>query len=174
MNYNKDSKIIDILFDPNNKSRVKAIIYILLFIILVVFVRLNGNSNSTSKKNNQKKPEETEITDNTDQIDQDDLSSSEMIHNKDEEDDEDSLYNRFSLLRTDNYSFKFVVDAGTILTIDGERYDDNYKMKLSNNANSEVLECYAEDGDFMVKTDDKYETDDFPNLGIDFFDNINL
>ena len=168
MNYNKDKNIFDTIFDQNNKSKFMLVIYVLIFAILVIFVRVGGTGESSKKNNNNSAVTPVIEPSNNDD---EELLLDEMKHTEEDEKNNNSIYNRFSFLRTNNYSFSFVIDIGKKLTMTGQRYNSKYNLKMTNEENDSTLDCLADGNVFKVLTNGDYEESDYPIFFVDYFNN---
>ncbi len=159
MNYDNGFKLSDMLSDEKYKARFFLIVFGAIFVILILLVRTTGgnttnkNSNTVVNDHEQQTPVQTQTV----------TPSNEDLQN------ENSLYNRFSFLRLNNYQFDFNVKAGKDINIAGNRFDNKYNMKVT--INNESFDYQARNNMVKVKAEGEWQTTDFPYVVLNYFDN---
>ena len=159
MNYDNGFKLSDMLSDEKYKARFFLIVFGAIFVILIILVRTTGgnttnkNSNNVVNNNEQHNPVQTQTITPTDE----DLQN------------ENSLYNRFSFLRLNNYQLDFNVKAGKDIKITGNRFDNKYSLKVT--IDNESFEYQARNNMVKVKTEGEWQTTDFPYVLLNYYDN---
>ena len=160
MNYDNGFKLSDMLSDEKYKARFFLILFGAIFVILILLVRTTGGNttnknanNNTINNNEQQNPVQTQTVTPTEEDIQ----------------DENSLYNRFSFLRLNNYQLDFNVTAGKNVKIVGNRFDYKYDLKVS--VDNESFEYQARNNMVKVKVENEWQTTDFPYVLLNYFDN---
>ena len=175
MKFNNGFDINELLSDEKYRARLILAGYAIVFIVIIILIRTSntGYKNNSSNTNSNN----TNTTTNTETVNTNSETSSEygeMIHTQSDESNTDSLYNRFSFLRLNNYHFNYVFDFGDKLAIDGEKYDEKIRFSVTNTQNDNTVEYFANSDTLKVKLDGKYESAEYPTIYIDCFDNVKL
>ena len=159
MDYNNGFNLSDIFTNDTYKSRAILAFFGLVLIVLIVFART-----SEPKKNVKDQKKEEQQVEEVEQV-----QNIEFQHSAADEQDENSLYNRYSFIRLNNYSLDFEIKAKSNIHIIGERYD--YKYKLDVDIDGQKYEYQARNNLAKVKYNDEYKTADLPYVLINYFDN---
>jgi hypothetical protein len=170
MKNDKDFDISSFFTNDKYKSRAILFVYLIVFVILIMLVRFNNTPEKNSKENNSTQEKEEAVHDD----DLETINYDEMVHTIEEENDSNSLYNRFSFLRINNYSFVFDVKIEKEFVVTGNRYDNKYKMVLENINDNAKIDYVSKNGKTKANLKGEYENVDLPITYIDYFDNVNL
>ena len=163
MNYDNGFKLSDMFSDEKYKARFFLLVFGVLFVILIILVRTTGGNNTnntanTNTANNNNNNNQTNVT----QIQDVNPTESDLA-------DENSLYNRFSFLRLNNYELNFNVKAGKEIKVTGVRFDNKYNLEVT--SGKESFNYQARNNMVKVKINNEYQTTDFPYVLFDYFDN---
>jgi len=160
MNYDNGFKLSDMLSDEKYKARFFLIVFGVIFVVLILLVRTTGgnttNKNSTinnTNNNEQQPPAQTQT----------------VTPSEDDLQNENSLYNRFSFLRLNNYQLDFNIKAGKDIKIAGTRFDNKYNLKVT--VENETFNYQARNNMVKVKVEDEWQTTDFPYVLLNYFNN---
>ena len=159
MDYNNGFNLSDIFTNDTYKSRAILAFFGLVLIVLIVFARTSEpKKNTKEQKEEEQQVEDVQTTNNT-----------EFQHTLSDEQDENSLYNRYSFIRLNNYALDFEVKTKNNIHITGERFD--YKYKLDVDIDGQKYEYQARNNLVKVKYNDEIKTADLPYVLINYFDN---
>ena len=164
MNYNeydsnrkkKNFNLSEILNDKQKRSRFFLAIYLIIFIILIVFVRLNLSSTQdlNKEKTNKENVINEEKTNN--------VQIEEVVKNDD----------MFSFIDLNNYDFKYIINMDTTNTsIVGKRYNDKYEFSLDSNGSVLFFNGTTNYIRARETIDGEYKITGFPYVLVNIFDN---
>lgn len=152
------------LKDKTSRSRFILFFYVLLFVFLIIFVRVNYSSNVNNKKENINNNQIQETNNNEIKKEENNINENNNMKEKNEID------SMFSFIDLNNYEFKFSVSYSDKESIvEGKRFNNKFDFTLNSdgrtlyfNGNSNYIKAKEKDGD--------YKTITFPYVLINYFD----
>ena len=170
MKYNKGFDFSLLFTDKTYRARLILVVYLVVFIALIVFVRVGGSNVQNSMANNSNK-------NNTGNLVNDTNNNGNNVNNNDENNNtvqEDYVKELFSYINKNNYNFEFTIYRNSeVYKITGKRFNDKYDFDLSNGGS---IINYLDNGKkVMAKNfsleESEYQNAELPYFKINYFDN---
>ena len=156
MRYDKEFNLSDIFTNDKYKARVVLGVFVLIIAVLIILARTAPETEKKENTNNTTNHNTNTTPNNLPEINNNDSDSS-------------SIYNRFSFLRLNNYEFSFTIDTNKKIIIDGERFDNKFKMIVK--SGNESYEYQMRNKISKAKINGTLTTVNTPTVLIDYFDN---
>ena len=160
MRYDKEFSLSDIFTNEKYKARAILLFFALIILILIILARTTPKNDNGTKSNNNTS-NNTNVNDNT-----------TLPNNNGSTENTGILYNRFSFLRLNNYEFLFTIDTNKKIVINGQRFDNKFKMTVK--SEEESYEYQMRDNVAKAIINDKLTTVSTPTVLINYFDNNTL
>ena len=161
--------IVDMFSSKESKARIILVFYAVIIVALIIFIRVGNSGSKTNNDNN------TDIDENvSENINQDDNYNDTYQYTKDDYEDDNSLYNRFSFLNANNYSFEIEINYDKNVVISGIRYNNKYKMTVNDKTDNKTIDYLTKNGVAKAFYDGEYKEVNMPVTLIDYFNNNNL
>lgn len=171
MKYNKSFDFSLLFTDKTYRARLILVVYLVVFIALIVFVRVGGSNGQNSMTNNSNK-------NNTGNLANDTNNNGNNVNNNDENNNNvvqnDYVRELFSYINKNNYNFEFTIYRNSeVYKITGKRFNNKYDFDLSNGEN---IINYLDNGKkVMAKNfsleESEYQNAELPYFKINYFDN---
>ncbi len=159
--------IVDTFSDEKTRARVVLAFYLCIIVVLIIFIRLGDSSTNSDKvEENVVESDVSETTENN--------YEEPYTYTKEDYEDDNSLYNRFSFLRSNNYSFEIEIDYDKDVIISGKRYNNKYKMNVNDKLDNLSIDYLVKDGVIKAYHEGEYKEVDMPVTLIDYFNNYTL
>ena len=149
---NNDFNYSSLVFDNKYRSRLILAIYIIIFVILIIFLRLNiKNTDNYSESNNE-------------------VLNNEIVDNDNEENENLYIKSLFSYIDLNNYNFEFKIYYNdNIYVSSGKRFNRKYDFNLTDGSSTVN---YLVSGELVkIKQNESYTVSMLPYFYINHFDN---
>ncbi len=148
---NDDFNYSSLIFDKKYRARLILTIYGILFIILIIFLRINISNKNYGESNNE-------------------ILNNEIVDNNNEENENSYIESLFSYIDLNNYNFEFKIYYNDNIYISsGKRFNRKYDFSLTDGNN---IVNYLASGELVkIKQEDSYINSILPYFYINHFDN---
>ena len=156
MRYDKEFSLSDIFTNDKYKARAILCVFVVIIAVLIVLARTAPEPEKKESTNNTSNNNTNTNTNNLPEI-------------NDNSSDSNSLYNRFSFIRLNNYEFNFTIDTNKKIIVDGQRFDNKFKMLVK--SDNESYEYQMRNKITKAKINGVLTSVNTPTVLIDYFDN---
>lgn len=172
MKYNKGFDFSLLFTDKTYRARLILVVYLVVFIALIVFVRVGGSNSQNSMTNDSNKNNIGNLVNDTN-------NNGNNVNNDENDNTVQDNYVKelFSYINKNNYNFEFTIYRNSeVYKITGKRFNDKYDFDLSNGEN---IINYLDNGKkVMAKNfsldESEYQNAALPYFKINYFDNYVL
>ena len=160
--------------NKDQRSRVLAIVYILIFVVIIIIVRFNVSNLSSNNKNST-------FLNNENTLNNTNIENSNTSNNNNKEvnlidnNNDSELDKAFSFIDLNNYNFVFETNiSNTVSLIEGKRFNDKYSFELK--SNNQVLYFNGTSNYIKAKEtpDGESKLMGFPYVLVNIFNNNTL